>query len=226
MEVRLSEPITPATANIAANYLLFSSSGSPVAVFSAVQDVNDASHITLQTAALPETDLMRLVVQNLADLSSVANVMNPATNSFRANNFDTLERINNSQAYSAIAEGDNIRMTAGGSDIWGTGDQCAFVYKTVTGNFDYKIQGISLQTVDQWCKMGIMARPSTAAGARNAFVAFTPLAPSQNTYTPQIRDTIGGASTSSDVAGTFLNNGLQGGVVARPTIAYPSWVRL
>src|SRR5947209_6352413 len=130
--------------------------------------------------------------------------MNPATNTFRANNFDALERINNAQAFSASAVGDQILMTAGGSDIWGTGDQCAFVYKTVTGNFDYKIQGISLQTVNQWCKMGIMARPSTAAGARNAFNAFTPLTPSQNTYTPQIRDATDGNSTSSDAAGNGI----------------------
>lgn len=226
VEVQLSEPVATATATATANYLLFTSTGAPVAVNSATVDVNDATHITLQTAAMPETDAMTLVVQNLADLSTAANVMDPSTNAFRANNFDLLTRINNSQAFSARAVGDQILMTAGGSDIWGTADQFAFLSKTVTGNFDYRIQGLSLPTVNQWCKMGLMARPSTAAGARNAFTAFTPLTPSQNTYTPQIRDLTGGASTSSDAAGVPLNLGLQGGVVARPTVVYPSWLRL
>lgn len=36
---------------------------------------------------------MKLVVQNLTDLSSGANVMDPQTNSFRANNFEALARI-------------------------------------------------------------------------------------------------------------------------------------
>lgn len=226
IEVRLSEPVTPVTASNPANYLLSSSAGTPVAISSAVPDINDMAHVTLRTAALPETDLMKLVVLNLADLSAAANVMNPATNSIRANNFDALERINNTQAYSATAVGDQILMTAGGSDIWGTADQCAFLYRTVTGNFDYKIQGLSLQTVNQWCKMGLMVRASTNANERNAFNAFTPLTPSQNTYSPQIRDAAGANSFSSDVAGTILNLGLQGGVAARPTVAYPSWVRL
>lgn len=226
VEVRLSEPVTSATATATANYLLLTSAGTPVAVNSATVDPNDAALITLQTAAMPETDLMTLVVQNLADLSAAANVMEPSTNTFRANNFDALTRINNAQPFSARAEGDQIKMTAGGSDIWGTADQFVFLHKTVTGNFDYKVRGISLQTVDQWCKMGLMARPSTAAGDRNVFNAFTPLVPSQNTYTPQIRELTGGASTSSDAAGAPLNLGLQGGLVARPTIAYPSWLRL
>lgn len=227
VEVRLSEPVTAATAGNTANYLLFSSSGTPVAVSSAVQDVNDAAHITLQTAALPETDLLRLVAQNLVDLSSAANVMDPQTNTFRANNFDALTSINNAQAFAGSASGSQVSMTAGGADIWGNADNFVFAHKTVNGNFDYKVQGLALPSVNQWCKMGIMARPSTDANARNAFVAFTPFSPAQNTYTPQIRDLTAGASTASADVGSPLNLGMQPGVPAlRPNVVYPSWVRL
>ena len=226
VEVRLSEPVTKVSAEALANYELRNSAGAVVAINSAVQDANDAAHVTLQTAAMPETDLMQLAVQNLADLSPAANVMVPQTNAFRANNFDALTRINNTQAFAASAAGSQFGMTAGGSDIWDTADQFVFAHKTLTGNFDYKVQGVSLPPVNQWCKMGIMARSDTSAGARNAFVAFTPFSPAQNTYTPQIRDLTGGASTSSDVAGTMLNAGLQPGIAARPNVAYPSWVRL
>ena len=226
VEVRFMEPVTPATAAAAANYTLLSSAGTPVAVNSVVVDPSDPAHVTLQTAAMPETDLMQLVVQNLVDLSAAANAMAPQTNVFRANNFDAVERINNSQAFSATAAGDQILMTAGGSDIWGTSDQFAFVYKSVTGNFDYKVQGISLPAVNTWCKMGPMARVSTAANARNNIACFTPVSPGQNQYSPQVRPEAGANSTSSDVAGTPLNSGLQGGVAVRPNVAYPSWLRL
>lgn len=227
VEVRLSEPITPATATALGNYSLLDSVGTPVAISSAVQDPNDATHVTLQTAAMPETDLMKLAIQNLADLSAAANVINAQTNAFRANNFDALERINNTQPYSASAAGEQILMTAGGADIYGTADQGAFLYKAVSGNFDYKIQGVSLQTINQWCKMGIMVRASTAANARNNFVCFTPLAPGQNTYSPQVRPSVGAASTSTDAAGNGpLYQNKQGGLADRPNVAYPSWLRL
>mgnify|MGYP000221110869 CR=1 FL=1 len=227
VEVWLSEPVTADSAANPANYLLLTSAGATVAVTAATQDPADASHVTLQTAPMPETDLMRLVTQNLVDLSAGANVMTAQTNTFKANNFDALVRINNAQAYRASAAGSTIGMTGGGSDIWGTADQFVFLFKTNTGNFDYKVQGLSLPPVNQWCKMGIMARPSTNADARNAFVAFTPLSPAQNTYTPQIRDVTAGTSSSSADAGTPLNLNLQPGVpAARPTVVYPSWVRL
>ena len=230
IEVRMSEPVTAGSASATGNYLLWSSTGAVVAVSSAVQDPNDPAHITLQTAALPETDMMRLVVQNLTDLSAGANVMNPATNTFRANNFDTLARINNTQPYSAGAVGDQIFMTAGGADIWGTADQCAYLYKTVTGNFDYKVKGVYLPSVNNWCKMGPMVRGSADAGARNTISCFTPATifkdVGQNQYSPQVRDTTGGASTSSDVTTNPLGLGLQAGQAARPTIVYPSWLRL
>lgn len=226
VEVRLSEPVTAASASATANYVLLSSAGAPVAVTAAIQDPADPTHVTLQTAAMPETDLMKLTVQNLADLSGAANVMDAQTTIFRANNFDALTRINNSQAFSATADGDRILMTAGGSDIWGNADQFAFLHKTITGNFDYKVQGVSLPTINQWCKMGPMARVSTAAGARNNAALFTPLVPAQNTYTPQVREILNNASTSSDAVGAPLNNGLQPGLAARPTVVYPSWLRL
>jgi YHS domain-containing protein/regulation of enolase protein 1 (concanavalin A-like superfamily) len=228
VEVRLSEPVTPASATTTGNYLLLSATGAVVAVTSAVQDPADASRITLQTAPLPETELMRLVTQNLVDASPAAHVMNPQTNLFRANNFDTLVRIGNTQPYAASAVGDQLFMTAGGADIYGNADQCAFLYKTVTGNFDYRVKGVYIPSVNNWTKMGPMARASEAAGARNAISCFTPATifqdVGQNQYSPQIRDTTGGASTSSD-AGP-LNLGLQPGQAQRPTITIPSWLRL
>lgn len=67
---------------------------------------------------MPDSSLMQLSCQGLVDLSLAANTMILQTNVFRANNFDGLENINNTQAFSARAEGDQILMKAGGADIW------------------------------------------------------------------------------------------------------------
>lgn len=226
VEVRLSEPVTASSATALGNYSLFSSAGTAIALVAAVQDTNDASHITLQTAALPETDLVKLVVRNLVDLSAGANMMDSQTNTFRANNFDSLVRINNSQAFGASANGDQITITAGGSDIWGTADQLAYLYKSVTGNFDYKVQGVAVPAVNGWTKAGPMARVSIDANSRNGIACFTPATPAQNQYSPQVRDVAAGNSTSSADAGQPLNLGLQMGIAQRPTVSYPSWLRL
>lgn len=225
VDVRYLEPVTGASAGNAAAYSLFNSAGTQVAITGVTVDPADPAHVTLQTAAMPETDMMRLVANNIAD--SAGNIAVSLTNQFRANNFDQLVRVNNSQAWAATANGDQIRITAGGSDIWGTSDQMVYLYKAVSGNFDYKAQApTALPPVNQWVKMGLMARSTTNANSRNAFVAWTPPTPAQNTYTPQVRDTTGGASTSTADAGAPLNLALQGGVAQRPTVTYPSWLRL
>jgi len=225
--VRFSEAVTKATAEATANYQLRDSAGATVAVNSAVQDAADASQVTLQTGAMPETALMQLTVQNMADLSSAANVMNTQTVPFRANNFDALTRINSAQAFGAAAVGDQILMTAGGSDIWGNSDQCAFLSKTITGNFDYKVQGVFLPAVNAWSKMGPMARASLDGNSRNVFNVFTPVSPGANVFSAQVRTNTGGISDSSNDLASQLNPRVQGGVAARPTILpYPSWLRL
>lgn len=226
VDVRYSEPVSAASAGNVGAYSLFTSAGAQVAITSVTTDPADPTHFTLQTAAMPETDMMRLIANNVAD-APAGNVAASLTNQFRANNFDQFVRVNNSQAWTATASGDQIRLTAGGSDIWGTSDQMVYLYKAVNGNFDYKALAPSaLPAINQWVKMGLMARGSTNANARNAFIAWTPPTPAQNTYTPQIRDTTGGASTASADAGSPLNVSLQGGVAQRPNVVYPSWLRL
>ncbi len=223
VEVRLSEPVTAASAANTANYVLKTIESSAVSVTSAVLDPADATHVTLQTAAMPDGVLMTLEVQGLAD--GAGNAMDPFTTILRANNFDALTRINNTQAYSATVDGDRFIITAGGSDIWGTGDQCAFLHKTVTGDFDYQVQGIACPGVDNWTKLGLMVRTDTTAGARNLFNAWTPYM-GQDDFIAQVRDAAGGSSTSANDASTPLNTNLQGGQGGRPDVEFPYWLRL
>jgi hypothetical protein len=226
VDVTFSEPVTAATAGDRANYTLTTAAGTPVTIAAATPDPAAPTKVTLQTAALPDTETMTLVIANVADQSTAGLVMVTSTNTFRSHNFDATERINNSQSWSITAQGDRVLLTGGGTDIWGTSDQLVYVYKAVNGDFDYKVQGISLPAVNQWCKMGIMARQTTAANSRNGATFFTPASPGQNTYSPQVRDLTAGASTSSADVGSPLNLGMQGTVAQRPTVVYPSWLRL
>jgi len=69
---------------------------------------------------------------------------------------------------SATVNGDgSITIRGGGSDIWGTADQCYFYYTSVTGLvWDARMQVISLDGPDSWSKAELMARrfePSVGA---------------------------------------------------------------
>lgn len=75
-----------------------------------------------------------------------------------------------------------------------------------------------MPAINTWTKARPMVRASVDANARNAIACFTPATPGQNQYSPQIRDTTGSASTSSDVAANPLGQDLQPGVAARPTV--------
>jgi len=141
IEVYFSEGVTAASAGDVANYTLRRANGASVAINQASQDWENPAHVTLNVGDMPTSEMMQLACQNIVDLSVAANAMDRQTNAFRAFNFDALENINNTQAFSARAEGDQIFMTAGGSDIWGTADQCAFLYRAVSGNFDVKVKG-------------------------------------------------------------------------------------
>jgi hypothetical protein len=111
---------------------------------------------------------------------------------------------------------DRIVMRGGGSDIWSTNDHCQFVFREMEGDFDVRARVESLEQINVWSKVGIMARVSTNANSRNATMLVTPPG-GQNTYTFQWRATTEGASISSHRG--------NGGPVFDPT--YPNaWLRL
>ncbi len=67
-----------------------------------------------------------------------------------------------------------ITMSAWGTDIYGTADQCRFAYKSLTGNGTIIAKVESLGNSDPWAKAGVMIRESLDAGSRFAIILASP----------------------------------------------------
>ena len=217
--VVFSEPVEQASATTVANYQLQTVAGASVEVTGATL-ASDNKTVNLVTASLTTAAEYKVLVSNVKDQAATPNVMADYTSPlFKAHNFEHFERINNNQSYSALPVGNQMRIVGGGADIWGTADQFVYLYKQVTGNFDFIVKGESLVNSDVWAKMGPMARESTAPGSRHVFLAVTPQA-GNNYYSAQGRPGTGVASVSD-----ILENRYQG--IYRPAASYPnSWLRL
>lgn len=93
--------------------------------------------------------------------------------------------------------GNDIYLTASGSDIQGTSDNFHYVWSGWTGDgtLTARVKGIS--ATDPWAKAGLMFRETLSANARNAFVALTP----GNGTTFQSRSSAGGGTGFSNQTG-------------------------
>lgn len=64
---------------------------------------------------------------------------------------------------------DDIQMKAGGSDIWGRHDEFYFGYKRLKGDFDIRVQLISLSAAHKYTKAGIMARADLSDSSQHVY---------------------------------------------------------
>ena len=69
---------------------------------------------------------------------------------------------------------DEIKITAGGSDIWGKHDEFYFGYKIIKGDFDLRVQIFSLTAADLYTKAGIMARANLSDSSLHVFYQVFP----------------------------------------------------
>ncbi|HOW67556.1 MAG TPA: PA14 domain-containing protein [Candidatus Paceibacterota bacterium] len=213
VHVVFNEGVDSATATTKANYVLKRGDGAAVNVNSA--ELLNPSTVLLKTADLVSDTEYELAISNVKDAAQAGNVMTNVTVMFKPINLWQTVRINNTQAYSAVALGDRIETIAGGADIWGNSDQFVFTYKQVTGNFDYVVKLESLDNSDPWAKAGLMARATLDAGSRHVINAGTPGA-GNNLLTMQYRDTTGGASSDSPTV-----------QIKPPSFQYPNaWLRM
>ncbi len=123
------------------------------------------------------------------------------------------------QQGSVSRAGDELTVVAGGTDIWGSGDQGYFTSQSRTGDFDISVRVSSLTPADLYTKVGLMARESLAAGSRHVFAMVFPSNAARNNnnggYEFQYRTATNGASAAIYPA------------VPQPTVNYPNtWLRL
>jgi hypothetical protein len=65
-------------------------------------------------------------------------------------------------------------LLGAGIDIWGTGDQFAFVYRQLAGDGQITARVATVQNVHAWTKTGVMMRDTLAAGSAHAAMFVTP----------------------------------------------------
>jgi hypothetical protein len=72
-----------------------------------------------------------------------------------------------------------ILMNGIGTDIWGTGDQFRYAYKSLTGDGSMIARIDALDTTsDVWVKAGVMIRQGTGTGSQHSFMSITGSGPS------------------------------------------------
>jgi fibronectin type 3 domain-containing protein/regulation of enolase protein 1 (concanavalin A-like superfamily) len=105
-----------------------------------------------------------------------------------------------------VTESRDYNVTAGGGDIFGTSDQFRFVYRQVTGDFDYRVRVAALGAPVPESQAGLMVRETLAANAKNVTVKVREIG-----FRMSYRTTTGGSSTGAGSG----------------TVTYPNaWVRL
>jgi hypothetical protein len=80
-----------------------------------------------------------------------------------------------------------------GADIWGSGDEFQFAYKTLTGDGSIVARVSSLQAVSSWSKAGVMMRETLTAGSKHVSMFVS----GSNGLAYQRRLSTGGTSTST-----------------------------
>src|SRR6185295_9732067 len=92
-----------------------------------------------------------------------------------------------------IANGMDIDVRGGGSDLWGTDDHFQYVYTTRCGDFDMQAKVTRLDFQNTWSKAGLVARITLDANSPNIDTYFTPTAGANN-IEAGARTSFGGAT--------------------------------
>ena len=75
---------------------------------------------------------------------------------------------------------DELKIVAGGSDIWGKHDGFHFSYKLIKGDFDMSVQVLSLSAANLYTKAGIMARTNMSDSCQHVLFQVFPNNSSRN----------------------------------------------
>jgi regulation of enolase protein 1 (concanavalin A-like superfamily) len=72
-------------------------------------------------------------------------------------------------------EPNHLEIVAGGADVWDSSDQCHFVSKPLTGDFDVQVRVERLDVANTWSKAGLMARATLATSSPTIHTYVTPV---------------------------------------------------
>jgi len=92
---------------------------------------------------------------------------------FSVDEWESIDIGENTKAGSTDINGDVFTIVANGADIWGSADECRYVYQEVSGNFAISAHFVSLENTNAWAKAGLMVRQSLDANSPHAFMNIT-----------------------------------------------------
>jgi hypothetical protein len=93
---------------------------------------------------------------------------------FSVGDWESVDIGDNTKAGSTEIKNDVFTIVANGTDIWGTADECRYVYQETSGDFEISAHVVSQERADPWSKTGLMVRQSIDPGSQNAFINVTP----------------------------------------------------
>lgn len=73
-----------------------------------------------------------------------------------------------------VAADNGFNVSSSTGDIWGSGDDCRFVYQSVSGDFDFQARVASLAGPAYWAKAGLMLRSGLTDSAASHAVTASP----------------------------------------------------
>jgi len=173
VSIKFSEELDPTSVTESLNYIINDgaiSAQNPVSL----RPDGRSIQLTLDT---PITGPLKLSVESVRDLAGNTIAFNEQFGS--VTNFNTgdvgtpgVDPIAAGSTFSA--DNAEYEIIAGGTDIWGNGDQGHLALQSRTGNFDVRIHLKGLTQADTVTKAGLMVRESTASGSRNLFINANP----------------------------------------------------
>jgi hypothetical protein len=162
--VTFSEPLSPASATQATNYVITPGVSVSLAVFG-----SNPNTILLTTTPLTFGQIYTLTVNNLQDRAATPNTI--ATNTqvaFSALDYAPADVGNPALAGSTVAVGSGYNVSGAGRDIGGTADQFQFAWQQKSGDFDMQSRVAALTATDPYVQAGLMVRETQSTNARFA----------------------------------------------------------
>jgi len=162
--VSFDETVTEASAGTVANYTLSAGTITGVTVVKnhggAVNDAGDVVDAILDVTGLTAGQSYSVTVKNIEDV--VGNKMSATAVPFSVPDTKWASVGKPDIAAHVAPVGDKgFDVISGGRQYWSTYDEITFVYKEVTGDFDYRVQVIENDFASRWTRAGLAVREST-----------------------------------------------------------------
>ncbi|HON09182.1 MAG TPA: hypothetical protein PLW02_13880, partial [Verrucomicrobiota bacterium] len=170
VKVVFSEPILINDLTNASNYSLVGQG----AVIKGITAGAYNSEAIINTDPLVAGAIYTITISNLRDMAAAANLLQSTNISFIAAPYTVYDINQSVPGGYLIANPDGFEIGGGGTGIGDNSDQFSSAFDQKSGDFDYQMRVKSINSVDLWAKVGLMARETLSQGSKYAAVLSMP----------------------------------------------------